>query len=146
MSPNHLSRRRLVATAAALSALAAPAAALASVPAAVDPIYVAIAAHRTANLEFHDENSVDEDHPQYENEMERLSAADNAAAVNLCDVQPTTIAGAIALLNYYAEVTVSHDGEELGVKGVGEVGIVGVRKCGLSRDWKAHPRSTDYAR
>jgi hypothetical protein len=106
---SNLSRRRLVASAAALPALGVSAVALASAPVAVDPIYAAIAAHRTANLEFHDdENIVDEDHPQYENEMWRLSDATEAAAVNLCDVQPTTIAGAIALLNYYAEVTTSH--------------------------------------
>ena len=48
--------------------------------------------------------------------MQRLSDAAEAAAVNLCDVQPTTIAGAIALLNYYAEVMVSHDGEDWPVK------------------------------
>jgi hypothetical protein len=86
--------------------------AFASVPVAIDPIYAAIAAHGTANLEYHDENLVDEDHPRYDKEMQRLSDAAEAAAVNLCDVQPTTIAGAIALLNYYAEVTVSHDGED----------------------------------
>jgi hypothetical protein len=109
---SNLSRRRLVASAAALPALGVSAGAFASVPFAVDPIYAAIAAHRIANLEFHDENSVDEDHPQYESEMERLSDAAEAAARNLCHVQPMTIAGAIALLNYYAEVTVSHDGED----------------------------------
>ena len=50
--------------------------------------------------------------------MQRLSDAAEAAAVNLCDVQPTTIAGAIALLNYYAEVTTSHgvNGEDWPVK------------------------------
>jgi hypothetical protein len=111
MSPENLSRRAILAGAASVPVLASPAA-FASASAAVDPIYAAIAAHRIANLEFHGENSVNEDHPQYENEMERLSDADNAAAVNLCDVQPTTVAGAIALLNYYAEVTVSHDGED----------------------------------
>jgi hypothetical protein len=74
------------------------------------PIFAAIAAHRTANLEYHDdENIVDEDHPQYENQMRRLYDATKAAAVNLRDVRPTTMAGTIALLNYYAEATVSHD-------------------------------------
>ena len=112
MSPTNLSRRAILAGAASVPALASPAA-FASATAAVDPIYAAIEAHRTANFEFHDdENIVDEDHPQYEDEMWRLSDATEAAAVNLCDVQPTTIAGAIALLNYYAEVMVSHDGED----------------------------------
>jgi hypothetical protein len=106
---SNLSRRRLVASAAALPALGVSAVALASASAAVDPIYAAIEAHRTANFEFHDdENLVDEEHPQYDKEMQRLYDATKAAAVNLCDVQPTTIAGAIALLNYYAEVTTSH--------------------------------------
>jgi hypothetical protein len=108
MSPTNLSRRAILAGAASVPALASPAA-FASAPVAVDPIYAAIAAHRTANFEYHDdENIVDEDHPQYDKEMWRLSDATKAAAFNLCDVQPTTIAGAIALLNYYAEVTVSH--------------------------------------
>jgi hypothetical protein len=80
---SNLSRRRLVASAAALPALGVSAVALASAPVAVDPIYAAIAAHRTANLEFHDEIFVDEDHPQYESEMERLSDAAEAAARNL---------------------------------------------------------------
>jgi hypothetical protein len=107
---SNLSRRRLVASATALPALGVSAIAFASVPVAVDPIYAAIAAHRAANLEFHyDENIVDQDHPQYENQMRRLYDATKAAAVDLCHVRPTTIAGAIALLNYYAEVTVSHD-------------------------------------
>ena len=110
---SNLSRRRLVASAIALPALGVSAVALASAPVAVDPIYAAIEAHRTANFEFHDdENIVDEDHPQYDKEMWRLSDATEAAAGNLCEVQPTTIVGAIALLNYYAEVMVSHDGED----------------------------------
>jgi hypothetical protein len=54
MSPENLSRRAILAGAASVPALAAPAA-LASVAVAVDPICAAIAAHRTANLEFHDE-------------------------------------------------------------------------------------------
>jgi hypothetical protein len=116
MSPTNLSRRAILAGAASVPALAGPALALppalASAPVAVDPIYAAIEAHRTANLEFHDENFVDEDHPQYEKEMQRLSDSADVAAGHLCDVQPMTIAGAIALLNYYAEVTVSHDGED----------------------------------
>jgi hypothetical protein len=116
MSPRNLSRRAIMSGAASVPALAGPALALppalASAPVAVDPIYAAIEAHRTANLEFQDEHSVDEDHPQYEKEMQRLSDAADVAAGHLCDVQPMTIAGAIALLNYYAEVTVSHDGED----------------------------------
>ena len=109
MSPENLSRRAILAGAASVPALALPATVALAATAAIDPIYAAIAAHRTANFEFHDdENLVDEDHPQYDKEMQGLSDAAEAAAVNLCDVQPTTIAGAIALLNYYAEVTVSH--------------------------------------
>jgi hypothetical protein len=39
-----------------------------------------------------------------------------SAAIGLTAIRPTTVAGAIALLNYYAEVMVSHDGEDWPVK------------------------------
>jgi hypothetical protein len=49
---------------------------------------------------------------QYDKDLGRLSNESDAAAANLCDVQPTTIAGASALLNYYAEVMIAGDGED----------------------------------
>jgi hypothetical protein len=128
------SRRTLLTTAAALPALAVPA--LAS--AAPDPIFAAIEVHRQAYAEFearvrcefaledelpmnnresridaYHEKIVETDDPRWVPALratEEGSDLAELAAIKLLNVDPTTIAGVAALLEYFAEVEVVDDG------------------------------------
>jgi hypothetical protein len=99
----NLSRRTLVSSVAALPALAVPVIANASEP---DPIFAAIEAHRracaatTAAFQSAADDGVDVE----DNEQHRLFDNRDRAAFDLLEIQPTTVAGAAALLAYYVEV------------------------------------------
>jgi hypothetical protein len=99
MSVN-INRRALVAGAAS-AAVAIPAAA-APMP---DPIFAAIEAHRAAwaALEKDCSQLSDASTPEAEAEFDRLNDAVEEAAGTLVDTQPTTMAGAVALLRHVAE-------------------------------------------
>jgi hypothetical protein len=103
MSPANLSRRTLVTSAAALPAFTVPG--LAS-SAAADPIFAVIEAHRhayaatTAAWQSAADDGVDVE----VNEHHRLMDKQDSAAFDLLEIQPTTVAGAAALLAYYVEV------------------------------------------
>ena len=130
-----LSRRAIVAGAASVPALAVPAIALASTE--PDPIFAAIERHRAAatawlmavHIEFSteaelprdkcksritewDSNIVETDDPRWpaaikKNCETRHQMSD--AAIRLTEIEPTTIAGAMALLRYYMEVVAGKD-------------------------------------
>jgi hypothetical protein len=119
-----LSRRHLVTTAAALPALAVPAAAgtFAQEP---DPIFAAIEKHQRARIEtcaawdrvtdFErpfggsiTEIADDQEWCDLHNEAADAVGTQDDIARNLLHTQPTTVAGAAALLSYYVEA-VSRD-------------------------------------
>lgn len=98
-----ISRRSLVASAAALPTLAVPVIANASEP---DPIFAAIEAHQrayAARTAAH-QLAADDDVDLEDNESLRLMDIQDRAAFDLLEIQPTTVAGAAALLAYYAKV------------------------------------------
>jgi hypothetical protein len=108
-----LSRRHLVTTAAALPALAMPAAAatLAHEP---DPIFAAIEKHRRARAETNaawsrlsslqeDARSTEERCIEQEDEATNAIRRQDDIALELLHIQPSTVAGAAALLGYYVE-------------------------------------------
>jgi hypothetical protein len=70
-----------------------------------DPIFAAIEAHRAAwaALEKGCERLDDESTPETEAEFDRLNDAAEEAACTLADTQPTSVAGAVALLRHAAE-------------------------------------------
>jgi hypothetical protein len=96
---SNLSRRSLVASAAALPALAVPAVAIAAT-AEPDPIFAAIEKFRTpevawlARCQYEEERGIDTP------ELAALIDACNAARSELADTIPTTPAGLIAYLDY----------------------------------------------
>jgi hypothetical protein len=93
-----IDRRAILAGAASLPAISIPAIAAVTEP---DPIHAAIEAHRAAwaRLEDHLRKSTAED----EAEEERLNAVIADAEDGLSATEPTTIAGAVALLRYVVE-------------------------------------------
>ena len=93
--------RRAILAGAASAAVAIPTAA-APMP---DPIFAAIEAHRAAwaALEKDCSRLSDESTPEAEAEFDRLNAAVEEAVGTLVDTQPTTMAGAVALLRHVAE-------------------------------------------
>ena len=97
--------RRAILAGAASAAVAIPAAA-APMP---DPIFAAIEAHRAAwaALEKDCSRLSDESTPEAEAEFYRLNDAVEEAAGILVETQPTTMAGAVALLRHVAE----HEGQ-----------------------------------
>lgn len=98
-----LSRRTLVTSAAALPVLAAPVVANASGP---DPILAAIEAHRhahAATTAAH-QAAADAGVDLEDREHHWLMDKQDRAAFDLLEIEPTTVAGAAALLAYYAEV------------------------------------------
>jgi hypothetical protein len=74
-----------------------------------DPIFAAIEAHRAAWAAFEKDCSRldDENTPEAEAEFDRLNDAIEEAACTLAVTQPTTTAGAVALLRHAAE----HEGK-----------------------------------
>jgi len=80
-------------------------AALRPIP-APDPIFAAIEEHRRAYAEFLSDCSDPDD--KFETDDDALNVADHAAAALLA-VEPNTIAGAAALLAYYADYTTEDD-------------------------------------
>jgi hypothetical protein len=70
-----------------------------------DPIFAAIETYRAAwtALEKGCERLDDESTPETEAEFDRLNDAAEEAACTLADTQPTTTAGAVALLRHAAE-------------------------------------------
>ncbi len=102
-----LSRRALVASASSLPALAISTPSLDAVltsptTTGEDPIFAAIAAHQRAWAEFSEKCS-DLDQAGAKDEVSRLNDAIDAAADEMLDVVPTTIAGGCALLAYAAD-------------------------------------------
>ncbi|MFZ1009836.1 MAG: hypothetical protein WAN65_23570 [Candidatus Sulfotelmatobacter sp.] len=97
--PN-LSRRHLVTTAAALPALAVPAAAatLAQEP---DPIFAAIEKHRRACAET---TAAFARETGQEHELISITDKQDDIAIDLLHIQPTTVAGAAAVLSYFVKV------------------------------------------
>jgi hypothetical protein len=114
-----LSRRHLVTTAAALPALAVP---VATAPLAhePDPIFAAIEMHRRAcaetsaawgrvtdfehvSLRSITELADDQEWCARHNEAADATDRQDDVALNLLHIQPTTVAGAAALLGYYVE-------------------------------------------
>jgi hypothetical protein len=95
-----MNRRAILAGAAALPTATIPA--LAAEP---DPIFAAIEVHRAAwaALEKGCSRLSDTSTPESEAEFDRLNDAVEEAAGTLVDTQPTTMAGAVALLRYAAE-------------------------------------------
>jgi hypothetical protein len=145
MSHANLSRRTLVASAAALPVLAVPVVANAS---GSDPILAAIEAHRhahAATTAAH-QSAADDGVDLEDNEHHRLMDKQDRAAFDLLEIQPTTVAGAAALLAYYVEVEGMHAqvfpehldgngrpyrGEEIGVW-YGKFGFFLARHAGLA--------------
>jgi hypothetical protein len=74
-----------------------------------DPIFAAIETYRAAwtALEKGCERLDDESTPETEAEFDRLNDAAEEAACTLADTQPTSVAGAVALLRHAAE----HEGK-----------------------------------
>jgi hypothetical protein len=109
MLRSELTRRALVAGAAAVAATATSAAVAAQ--AEPDPIFALIEAHKVAFQEF--ENwpgfRVFDKSPEDEAEERRLSDADWDAACALGDCIPTSMAGVIALLDYVADLNSTYD-------------------------------------
>jgi hypothetical protein len=115
---SNLSRRTLVASAAALPALTVPAFA----STATDPIFAAIEAHRRTtdrwmvhvrrDWELQDQKIEFDDPRRVAIEQKMTVAADveHEASVKLVDVEPTSLAGVIALLSYFAENEVKDGG------------------------------------
>lgn len=107
-----LTRRTLVTTVASLPALAVPA--LASAEA--DPILAAIEAHRRARVEF-EACFEREDNPDGAAEEAKHLASSKCddLAVDLATIEPSTIAGVIGLLTYFADVDSIEVGQEFPV-------------------------------
>ena len=125
VSSTMLSRRSLVTSAAALPALAVPAVAVAAC-AKPDPIFAAIEALRNTkaewleHLEFEndlaavipwgrhycgrDEESTEGCDPRHVTAVRATRARMTDAACTLAGIEPTSIGGVIALLNYYAKL------------------------------------------
>lgn len=103
-----LSRRALVSSAAALPALTVPAVVAASTE--PDPIFAAIERHRQsiapwlAAVEY--EFGIDRNDPRHA-EAERMTAEKQGNLLETCAdlirIYPTTIAGVVALLRYFAQ-------------------------------------------
>jgi hypothetical protein len=91
---SELSRRSLVATAAALPALAVPAVAVANT-AEPDPIFKLIAAHQAAYAY---------DKAQTEEETDRLFPGYYELGCQLAETAPVTLAGVIAIMRYRREL------------------------------------------
>jgi hypothetical protein len=97
-----LNRRAVLAGAAAVPAISISGLATGAEP---DPIFAAIEAHRSAWVHFADNPSKSKVHLTAEDDAEterRLDALDDAACT-LSAINPTTIAGVVALLRYVAE-------------------------------------------
>lgn len=110
----NLSRRAIVAGAAAIPATAAlPAAAVAGRP---DPTFAAIAAHRAAwaSLERDCSRFDEEDTPEAEVQLSELHRGVDKAEDQLVEIEPTTMRGVIALLRYIAEVEATPGRDWLG--------------------------------
>ncbi|MVT69437.1 twin-arginine translocation signal domain-containing protein [Bradyrhizobium pachyrhizi] len=107
------SRRRFLAG-AAVAVLAGTPALAAAEP--IDPIFATIEAHKAARAEFvrcseaEPASSWDPGWAEYEDGLDRSMAAEHAAAIDLLNVQPTTLAGLLALLRH----AVDYDTEGLG--------------------------------
>jgi hypothetical protein len=86
-------RRAILDGIAAMPATTLPAFGVASEP---DPIYAAIAAHRSAVAAWHEAGGDDRATHLAGDAMDKTGAA-------LAEVQPTTLAGVIAYLSYIAE-------------------------------------------
>jgi hypothetical protein len=95
MSPENLSRRAILAGAAAVPALALPAVA-ASDSTNPDPIFAAIDAHRAA---VNDINLQEED-----DEIDRHADIESEVLGHLLGVTPTSLAGVLGLSRYAAEL------------------------------------------
>jgi hypothetical protein len=94
-------RRAMLAGAAAIPTTALPAAALAAMPLEPDPIFAAIEAHRARWSEFNAWCALPEAGTEEGKAAEnRLSDAEWEAAIALVEIEPTTMAGVIALLRY----------------------------------------------
>ena len=72
-----------------------------------DPIFAAIEAHRAAHAQIKNPRLSEldaADTPEADAEVERMLEPDIDAAGALADCKPTTVAGAVALLRYVAEL------------------------------------------
>jgi hypothetical protein len=137
-----LSRRSLVTSAAALPALAVPAVAVAAC-AEPDPIYAAIAAHQRFAAEWYACVSRECDLPKDEflNKTPRYVEAQQAtetandrmddAACALSGIEPTSVAGVMALLSYYAEI------ESKGEESIFPTSLVDADDPAVSESWGA---------
>jgi hypothetical protein len=98
-----VSRRTIVSGAAALPAIAVCVTAVAATE--PDPIFAAIAAHRSAWAALcRDCSRLDEeDTPEAQTKLSKLHDAVSEAEEQLIEIEPTTMAGAITLLRYLAE-------------------------------------------
>ncbi len=111
MSHENLNRRALVVGAASIPALALPAVAMAATE--PDPIFAAIEAHREIFVRMlraarHNAN-LDEDSPakeEAEASDDAARAIENDAQLELANVEPTTLAGVLALLAYLDDLYV----------------------------------------
>jgi hypothetical protein len=104
MTTSKLSRRPLVATAAALQALAVPAVAIAAT-AEPDPVFAAIEAYRNAEAAFIARSEYEDavglcNASEQTSEMKATVKSDIAARVELANTAPTTLAGLVAYLDY----------------------------------------------
>jgi hypothetical protein len=102
-------RRAILAGAAALPATAA----VAAMPLAVvdrDPIFAAIDPHRAASASYDDNCSRldEEDTPEAEAQLSELHNREESAALAILAVEPTTIAGVVAILTYAADQSFAH--------------------------------------
>jgi hypothetical protein len=137
-----VSRRTILAGAAALPALTAPAVALAAsgtvpaemVPAELDPIFAAIDAHRQAFLKqiascLKKSNLMDgtPEHDAADDEHADDWVDYHNASIDLLDIEPTSIAGVLALLDYVQQL---NDGA-----------LVSPDDPGVRSNWQAWPCS-----
>src|SRR5262245_17260790 len=107
MLRSELTRRALVAGAAAVAATATPAAVTAQAE-PDDPIFALIEAHKAANQEFGTYLSTRIEPEGDDPEEIRLSDADSKAGRALGDCIPTSMAGVIALLRYVADLEIPY--------------------------------------
>ena len=75
--------------------------------AAVDPIFAAIEAHREAHKVYLAAFDAVPKEARTTDSTPDENAASDAAAVKLTTIQPTTFEGAMALLDYFAEVDIT---------------------------------------
>ena len=119
---SNLSRRSIVASAAALPALAVPVVAprIATYP-VYEAVEEAIETHRRLDIEWRacvsreialEEELSNEDPRVLEAQQANTTTGDRAdsAAYVLSDIEPTTVAGVLALLKYFAEASVADGG------------------------------------